>query len=126
MSTIDQHLDELLEGKRFPSAEVTQCPYPIYQAFRAEAPVYQLPTGEYVISRHADVARLTRQTDVFSSHHSVFDDGWMRAATLDDHRKKGFPWSIVTSDPPEHSVKRRLAFEMFKPGRLRERDPMIR
>jgi cytochrome P450 len=125
MTTVSRPIAEL-EGKTFPSAEVTQCPYPVYRALQAESPVYQLPSGEYVISRHADIVRITRDTDSLSNHHSVMDDGWMRAATLEDHRSRDRVWAIVSSDPPEHTVKRKLAFEMFKPGRLREREPTVR
>ena len=50
----------------------------------------------------------------------------MRAATLEDSRNPDIAWSIVMSDPPEHTWKRRVAFEMFKPGRLREREPLVR
>jgi cytochrome P450 len=122
---VDQRIAEL-DGKPFPSAEVTQCPYPAYRALQEQAPVYQLPSGEYVITRHADVNRLTRDTAALSSHHSVMDDGYMRAATLADHEDPDRVWSIVASDPPEHTLKRKIAFEMFKPGRLREREPMVR
>jgi cytochrome P450 len=109
----------------FPSAEATQCPYPLYEAFRQE-PICQLPTGEYVISRRADIFQVTRQPEIFSSHHSIYVDGYMQAATLDDYRNPDLPWSIVTADPPEHTWKRKIAFEMFKPRRLREREPLVR
>lgn len=126
MSTVEQRPEDLLQDKRFPSAEVTQCPFPVYSAFRRESPAYQLPSGEFVVSRHADIVEITRQPEIFSSHHSVFEDGWMRAGTLADHENPDYPWSIVASDPPRHTVKRKLAFEMFKPGRLRGREPMVR
>jgi cytochrome P450 len=122
---VDQQLPEL-EGQQFPSAAVTQCPYPVYAALQKASAAYQLPSGEYVISRHADIVRLTRETELVSSKHSVMDDGWMRAATLEDRASTERVWGIVNSDPPEHTIKRKLAFEMFKPGRLREREPLVR
>src|SRR5271154_2829631 len=112
--TPNQQIAEL-EGKPFPSAEVTQCPYPAYKALQEQAPVYRLPDGEYVITRHADGNRLPRDTEALSSHHSVMEDGYMRAATLADHNETDRVWSIVASDPPEHTLKRKIAFEMFKP-----------
>jgi cytochrome P450 len=126
VSTVEQRPEDLLQDKRFPSAEVTQCPFPVYSAFRRESPAYQLPSGEYVVSRHADILEITRKPEVFSSNHSVFEDGWMRAGTVEDHENPDYPWAIVSSDPPRHTVKRKLAFEMFKPGRLRGREPMVR
>jgi cytochrome P450 len=120
------HADENVHDVPFPSAEAMQCPYPLYNALRETEPLYQLSTGEYVISRHEDAQHVTRHPEIFSSHASVFEDGWMRAATLDDHRNPDYPWGIVTSDTPDHPVKRKVAFEMFKPGRLRTREPMVR
>ena len=126
MTTLDHDVEQVLDGRRFPSAEVTKCPYPVYSAMRAGGPVYQLPSGEYVVSRHAEIAELTRQPEIFSSRHSVSTDGWQRAATLEDHHDPDQVWPIVGSDPPDHTVKRKIAFEMFKPGRLRQREPMVR
>ena len=125
MATAHDQIEEL-EGRVLPSAEVTQRPYPVYAALQKQAPVYHLPTGEYVITRHEDINRLTRDTTTLSSHHSVMEDGWMRAATLEDHLSPDRVWAIVSSDPPAHTLKRKLAFEMFKPGRLREREPLVR
>ena len=125
MATSEYSIKEL-EGKSFPSPEIAQCPYALYSELRKHAPVYRLPSGEYVVTRHIDVARLARQPEVLSSHHSVSDDGWMRAGTLADLSVPGRAWAIGTSDPPEHSLKRKLAFEMFKPGRLQERETLIR
>ncbi len=123
--TVDIRITEL-DGKTFPSAEVTQCPYPAYKALQTQAPVYQAPGGEYVITRHADIARLTRDTEVLSSNHSVMEDGWMLPAKVEDHFSTERVWGIVNSDPPEHTLKRKIAFEMFKPGRLRERESVVR
>lgn len=110
----------------FPSAEAMKCPYPRYAQLRREAPVYQRPgTNEWVVSRHADIFHVTRHPELFSSRHSVFEDGRLRAATLADVGPDK-PASIVMSDPPQHTTKRKLAFSMFKPGKLRAYEPWIR
>ena len=51
-------------------------------------------------------------------------DGTIIAATL-DFARSDIPRPIQQSDPPKHTVKRRLAFEAFKPARLVEYKPMI-
>jgi cytochrome P450 len=113
-------------GVSFPSAEAIACPYPLYKTLRAEAPIYKLPgREEYVVTRHEDVFHATRHPEIFSSRHSVFENGRMRAATLADVGPDQ-PASIVMSDPPQHTPKRKLAFEMFKPGKLRGYEEMIR
>jgi cytochrome P450 len=125
VATTPDDATRLLAETPFPSAQTTACPYPYYAALREAGPVYQLSTGEYVVSRHEDVFQVTRSPEIFSSRHSVFEDGWMRAATLEDLESEDYPWGIVTSDAPIHTTKRKIAFEMFKPGRLREREGMV-
>jgi len=125
METSEQSLSILLEEAPFPSATATACPYGLYAAFHRESPVHRLKSGEYVVTRHEDVVHVARHPETFSSRHTVSEGGWMRAATTED-LDRDLPWAIVSSDPPEHTIKRRLAFEMFKPGRLREREPMVR
>lgn len=115
----------LIAETPFPSARTTREPYPYYAALRENAPIYRLPTGEYVLSRHADVLHVTRHPEIFSSRHCLFEDGRLRAATPADLQDDKRPWGIVTSDEPVHAVKRRLAMEMFKPSRLKERAELI-
>lgn len=121
-----REVPQILAETPFPSADTTMCPYPYYEALREAAPVHRLPTGEFVVSRHADILYATRHPEVFSNRHTVSEDGWMRGATLADLERTDYPWAIVSSDSPTHTEKRKLAFEMFKPGRLRAREPMVR
>ncbi len=118
---------DLLAYTMFPSADVNQCPFAYYEALRKDAPIYKLPQrDEYVVSTHEDVYYITRHPELFSNRHSIIEkDGRVRAATPAD-RKVDYPCGIVNSDPPAHTWKRKLAFEMFKPGRLRGREVMIR
>ncbi len=109
----------------FPAAETMQWPYEYYRALRT-GPPRRLPSGEFVVARRADIVEITRRPDVFSNHHSAYDDGWMRAATLDDVANPEYVWGLPLSDPPDHTWKRRLAFEMFKPGALRRQDDLVR
>jgi cytochrome P450 len=126
VATTEPHAASTLTDTPFPSADTTKCPYPFYEALHEQAPIHRLPTGEYVLSRHADIFHVTRHPEIFSSRHTVNEDGWMRASQLTDLEREDIPWAIVSSDPPKHTEKRKLAFEMFKPGRLRTRDPMVR
>lgn len=118
---------DLLAETVFPSADVNRCPFTYYDTLRREAPIYKLSRrDEYVVSSHADIYFITRHPELFSNRHSIVENnGWVRAATALD-RDTDYSCGIVNSDPPEHTWKRRLAFEMFKPGRLREQEAMIR
>ncbi len=109
----------------FPAVETMRCPYPLYEALRS-GPPHQLPTGEFVVSRRADILDVTRRPQTFSNHHSFFQDGRLRPAMIENHLDPHATWGLTVSDDPDHAWKRKLAFEMFKPGRLRLQEPMVR
>jgi cytochrome P450 len=109
----------------FPAAETMQCPYPLYEALRS-GPPHRTPTGEFVISRRADIVDVTRRPETFSNHHSFFHDGRLRQGTIERHRDPDAIWGLTVSDDPDHAWKRKLAFEMFKPGRIRLQEPMVK
>jgi cytochrome P450 len=101
---------------RYPSIEQAECPYPLYEDLRHEGPVVRLETtGDYLVSRHKDVAEALRDTETFSN-----DVG----ATNPRANAHGY-LSMLNSDPPAHAAKRKLAFEPFKPGRLKAQTAMV-
>jgi cytochrome P450 len=119
---------QLLEAD-WPSIEVNSCPspYAYYEAVRSEAPVLKVPShNHYVVGRVEDIIYVTRHPEIFSNHHSVFDErGYLRAATLEEVNEDR-PWAIATSDPPLHTDKRRLTLDvMLRPSRLRDYEGMI-
>lgn len=102
---------------KYPSPEGAECPFPVYDYWRAEAPVYQLPDrpNVYVVSRDEDVRNVARDPDTFSSVGSrtrLNGFGYVGESTGGD--------TIVESDPPVHKAKHDLAFAALKPGRIRE------
>ena len=42
-------------------------PYPVYHALRMHAPVHRMPSGGCVLSRHADLEAVYKDTATFSS-----------------------------------------------------------
>ena len=111
----------------FPSAEVMKCPFGFYGRLREDAPIYKLPgRDEYVVSRYEDIFAITMDQERFSNHSSIFENGYMRSGTLADHVNPDIAWGIGNSDAPQHTWKRKLTFEMFKPGVLKQYEPMIR
>lgn len=111
---------EGVEGIVFPSPGVSRCPHPYFERLRSKAPVSKVPgRNEYLVSRYDDVKDVLSRPDVFSS--TVAErrpDGTIHAATLDYVKRLDLLLSIQQSDPPDHTAKRRLAFEYFKPARL--------
>ncbi len=114
----------LIAETPFPAAETMQCPFPYYAALRT-GPPHRLPSGDFVISRRADILEITRNPEVFSNHHSYFDEGWLRPGTIERHRNPHGTWGLAVADRPDHTWKRKISFEMFKPGRLRRQEPMV-
>lgn len=105
----------------YPSVDAAECPFDQFALLRSEAPVYAVPgTSDFLLTRWEDVAAAARDTSTFSSVHSrtsanaYSELGGARETT-----------SLIETDPPEHKAKRDLFFSLVKPGRLREREPVI-
>jgi cytochrome P450 len=124
MTSIDD-VEKVIQGTPFPSAQTMQAPYEFYRALRA-GPPRRLPSGDFVAARRADILEITRRPAEFSNHHSTYDDGFMRAATLEDYANPHGVWGIPTSDAPDHTSKRKAAFDMFKPAAIRRQEPVVR
>ena len=101
----------------YPSPAHAECPYPLYDELRRDLPVVRVEeTGDYLVTRFEDVHFALSRPDLFSS-----DVG----AAAPRENSGGYR-SMLNTDPPEHAAKRRLAFDPFKPGRLRALEPDVR
>jgi cytochrome P450 len=110
----------------YPSPEVAACPFPHYAAMREFARVYKVPgRDEYVVTHHADIQEVLKQPEIFSNRSFVIDHGRMRTASLADAADTERVATFQSSDPPSHTVKRRMAFENFKPGKLQRHEATV-
>lgn len=79
-------------------------PYPVYAALREYAPVKRLPDGSVMLSRHADLMRVYRDADTFSSDkREEFGEKYGAGLTCEHHTT-----SLVFNDPPAHTQVRRI------------------
>lgn len=88
-------------------------PYPVYAWLREHEPVRRMPDGSYFLTRHADLVRVYRDAQTFSSdkkaefapkyNHAPFGSD-SRPAPLFEHHTT----SLVFNDPPLHTRVRRL------------------
>ncbi len=79
-------------------------PYPTYRALRELAPVKRMPDGSVFLTRHADLSRVYRDVQSFSSDKSVEFRPKFGDTPLYEHHTT----SLVFNDPPRHSRVRRL------------------
>src|SRR5437870_5121458 len=107
-----------------------QCPYRYYRELRARAPVHRLPSGEYLVSRWADIVHVSRHPELYSCFLGVVDEGWEKAfgsETGEEDGKELFtPWPTPFTDPPEHKLKRSLMQLVVGRDRMRRYEPLIR
>jgi cytochrome P450 len=122
-----------------------QNPYPAYAALRNEAPVhYAEQTGTYCISRYADVTRVMRDPETFSStaafeilmkgrmarigvRHALEIARFLYRSRMNPLRlRKDPPVSIITSDPPQHDALRAIVNRGFTPRQVRSWEPRMR
>ena len=103
-------------------------PYPVFQAMREHHPVlFDERTGQWLITRHADVNRLLRDRRLGRSY--------LHVATHEDMGRRAPPaWhepfttlngnGMLDREPPDHTRLRRLVLEAFTPRtveRMRDR-----
>jgi len=77
-----------------------QDPFPFYEAFLKEAPVLAQPDGSFIISKHADLDMIYRDTKRFSSDKKkMFGSKFGEDSPLYEHHTT----SLVFNDPPLHT-----------------------
>lgn len=108
-----------VEDFEYPSEEIQQCPYPFFEALRAECPVYPVKGRKAVqLSRYEDVAAAMADWRRISS-----DRSWLTselspevAAILSE------AWDdrdvLLGEDPPSQTQHRRLVAPAFTPKRI--------
>ena len=131
------------------SPEVSRDPYPFYEQMRREAPVYRIPSsGFYAVSRYADVMRVLKDPETFSSNAMRLMmmsamTGGIQSMPLDldqirSEREKVAEQlsfdpgmfltaqSVISSDPPQHSKMRNIINRGFTPRKIAALEPRIR
>ena len=95
-------------------------PFPTYRRLRAEAPIARHERGRFwVISRHEDVVRISRDPETFCSAQGVL--------IMDiDRDLPDIPGALLYVDPPEHARYRKLVNPSFAGSRVRALEDDLR
>lgn len=110
-----------LEDYDFFSEEVLECPFDFYKLLREEAPVYLLPgTNIYLVTRHADIRAMLKDTETFSSNFAHLlsgpDEPEEIKALYEGEIEPAN--TLLTQDPPRHRVYRSLVNKVFSAKRV--------
>ncbi len=126
---------ERVEGFDFPTApEITQCPYPFYEALRRETPIYKHPErNEFLVARRRDILHVLQNPAIFSNDLAAGDDRYRaEVATflaargdVDEDGPIRTSKSLVLSDPPDHTVKRRALAKVVSRERMPTYEPLV-
>jgi len=103
--------------------ETLNCPYEFYETLQEQAPVYQLPdTNIFMVTRHADVKRLLKDTETYSNNFSDQLKGpEPDSAVTEIYAKAWQPVdTMITADPPRHRAYRTLVNKVFSAKRVNE------
>ncbi|HXN43389.1 MAG TPA: cytochrome P450 [Xanthobacteraceae bacterium] len=100
-------------------------PYPFYRLLRERAPVWRSPTGLWVLSRHADVAAVLKDSRFGHDFEGKLSDPRSRSELLDEPVFRGLGLSMLVRDPPDHTRLRGLVAKAFTARRLEAMRPKI-
>ncbi len=95
-------------------------PFPFYDALLSSAPVLAQPDGSVLLSRHADLDRIYRDTTLYSSDKkAVFAPKFGPGSPLFEHHTT----SLVFSDPPLHTRVRKIMTSALTPRAIARMEP---
>lgn len=95
-------------------------PYPFYDALLKDAPVCQQPDGSVILSRHADLERVYKDTALFTSDkRAAFGPKFGENSPLYEHHTT----SLVFNDPPLHTRVRRIMASALTPRSINRLEP---
>ncbi len=106
--------------KRLPPDFVDD-PFPYYRALREHAPVKRMADGGVILSRHADLEAVYKDTATFSSDKKVEFGAKYGATPLFDHHTT----SLVFNDPPLHTRVRRILAGALNPRAIAAMEPAL-
>jgi cytochrome P450 len=108
----------------YPSVEAAECPFPIYDRLRNEAPVYQLPDrpNMYFLTRYEDIRAVLGDPASFTSEHHLRD---FVGFELLIGRDAGPP-PMIDADDPLHKELRTMTSGALRPARVKSYEPVIR
>jgi len=109
------------------SPQTLACPFDAYRQLRDEAPVYVMPeTGLYVVTRYDDIAEVIRKPEVFSMRYAASSPLFKFASARRIFAEHGWDRQTpLASDPPLHTLYRKLVDVGFTAGRVRKLEPRI-
>ncbi len=103
-----------------PPPEFLDDPFPFYDALLAHAPVLPQPDGSILLSRHADLDRIYRDTRLYSSDKkAAFGPKFGVGSPLFEHHTT----SLVFSDPPLHTRVRKIMTSALTPRAIARMEP---
>jgi len=103
-----------------PPAGFVDDPFPFYDALLEHAPVLRQPDGSVLLSRHADLDRIYRDTTLYSSDKKkAFAPKFGIGSPLFEHHTT----SLVFSDPPLHTRVRKIMTSALTPRALQRMEP---
>lgn len=95
-------------------------PFPFYDALLAHAPVLPQPDGSVLLSRHADLDRIYRDTTLYSSDKkAAFGPKFGVGSPLFEHHTT----SLVFNDPPLHTRVRKIMTSALTPRAIARMEP---
>lgn len=95
-------------------------PFPFYDALLKHAPVLPQPDGSVLLSRHADLDRIYRDTTLYSSDKkAAFGPKFGVGTPLFEHHTT----SLVFSDPPLHTRVRKIMTSALTPRAIARMEP---
>lgn len=97
-----------------------QNPFHYYDQLLAHAPVHPQPDGSYILSRHADLERVYKDTTAFiSDKRAAFAPKFGQGTPLYEHHTT----SLVFNDPPLHTRVRRIMSAALTPRSIQKMEP---
>lgn len=103
-----------------PPAGFVEDPFPFYDALLAHAPVLRQPDGSVLLSRHADLEMVYKDTTRFiSDKKAAFFPKFGAGTPLFEHHTT----SLVFSDPPLHTRVRRIMTSALTPRAIQRMEP---
>ncbi|APE42919.1 cytochrome [Sulfitobacter alexandrii] len=103
-----------------PPVDFLENPFPHYDRLLAEAPVCPQPDGSVLVSRHADLNAIYRDTGLYiSDKKQAFAPKFGPGSPLYEHHTT----SLVFNDPPLHTRVRRIMTSALTPKALARMEP---